>query len=130
MGSPGSTTSLEAPHHWRSVHALGAGRQACHAATHLELPKLPCDEGVEERVRFGGDEAPAPVHTGAETRKVLLAQGREVLQPVLRVLKSHTQTHTYERDITVEPSNTKLCVRMCAACMRPPSTHQTPKQSP
>ena len=51
----------------------------------LETVHLPADKGIVVGVGVGGDELTAPVDTGTEVGEILLALGREELEPVLGV---------------------------------------------
>ena len=62
-------------------HALGLDD----LANLLQRVKLPTHEGVVEGVVVGGDERSAPVNLAAHGGDVALGQGREVVEPVVRI---------------------------------------------
>lgn len=54
----------------------------------LEMPKLPPDERIIVLISVGGDERPSPIRMQPKEVQIMLADGREILEPMVGVGKS------------------------------------------
>ena len=75
--------------HWLAVlYAVdGVSFSELDLAPLVEVVELPADKGVIVRIALSRDEGASPVGVDTEPGEHSLAEGREVVEPVVRVLE-------------------------------------------